>query len=712
MAAVAVPPRSFNKHGNKSHTPKNEKDSLEILMQMGFPENRALKSLASTGDKGVQLASDWLLSHVNDITLDEKVDRDYILYLCPVGGLQAELNAFWEKSQNLCGWNGAHAYFPHVTLCGFFKVSDNKLKFLTNAFSNLEAKIQNLPPTLKLEFFAQTSFIGLFIGGEYYDILKKLVEEFAAEVKKGGVDILEFSGIIMEPPKKQFHISCAYQYTPEHHDTLCKLAHEIHLNCDTRWDLRLYSRDPKVGKFEVRKVLRPYQPKMMDELELVIGDYILIDPSEVSNSADSWYNGVLWSTGVHGAFPGTFTKRTAETWTWTLHKTLFEEETCQIMDGKYVGTCKKHETIYLDLCFNQIGEQQPLKLEEKNLILSVSFTKTQSLENLFTITWIITHNFDETILRQFRSIPLKFKEKSVEERNGIVGNLFHTASDPVYAKVHKDKKHKHVRNLFVMRHGERIDFCFGRDWTENVFDEDGKYHRNNLNLPKTMYKRKNHLEYIRDSPLSETGKHQARLTGAAFREENVSVSHIFASPALRCVETAQAFLEGLICFSGGHLKICIEPSLFEYLGWYHPIIPIWMKPEELHKQGFKINTGYTPFLAIKDMNLDESIQECYDRTANFSRFVVKKLPPDGGNILLVAHAGSLDMCTHQLCGLNAKSATDFHLQLTSIPYCGLCMVQEDMEAKKWIMKEPPIPSLIHGSNRSFDYKLLQANFQK
>ena len=56
---------------------------------MGFSRKRALKALAATGAQAgrglsaAQIASDWLMAHAHDQTLDNPCPRHFHIHLCP-----------------------------------------------------------------------------------------------------------------------------------------------------------------------------------------------------------------------------------------------------------------------------------------------------------------------------------------------------------------------------------------------------------------------------------------------------------------------------------------------------------------------------------------------------------------------------------------------------------------------------------------------------
>ncbi|PAV75557.1 hypothetical protein WR25_20726 [Diploscapter pachys] len=65
-------------------------------------------------------------------------------------------------------------------------------------------------------------------------------------------------------------------------------------------------------------------------------------------------------------------------------------------------------------------------------------------------------------------------------------------------------------------------------------------------MPKRLPNREGgHMLYENDTPLTEVGYLQAKLTGQSMKENGIEIAHVFCSPALRCVQTATGLLEGM-----------------------------------------------------------------------------------------------------------------------------------------------------------------------
>lgn len=86
------------------------------------------KALAATGNQSANAAMNWLVSHVNDMNLDENEMREYALVAVPFGSIEEHLTHFWEDSKDLTGWNDAHNMFPHIMLIPFFQVKKFTIK--------------------------------------------------------------------------------------------------------------------------------------------------------------------------------------------------------------------------------------------------------------------------------------------------------------------------------------------------------------------------------------------------------------------------------------------------------------------------------------------------------------------------------------------------------------------------------------------------------
>lgn len=151
------------------------------------------------------------------------------------------------------------------------------------------------------------------------------------------------------------------------------------------------------------------------------------------------------------------------------------------------------------------------------------------------------------------------------------------------------------------------------------------------------------------------------------------------------------------------VKIKIEPGLFEWLLWYPDGLPNWMTSGELTAAGYNIDLDYRPFIAeevLKDSQ--ESCEKFYARSALVANGALDAHPV--GNVILVGHAATLDVCSRELIGKTARLANEMTKVIQKVPYCSLLQLRE--EGGKWEITEPPFPPVTHSTNQRFDYKIL------
>ncbi len=168
-----------------------------------------------------------------------------------------------------------------------------------------------------------------------------------------------------------------------------------------------------------------------------------------------------------------------------------------------------------------------------------------------------------------------------------------------------------------------------------------------------------------DPPLSDDGFVQAQQLAKRLKREKIS--HIFASPFLRTVQTANAVAEVL------SLPIKFETGLSEWLN------PAWMteEPERLSTSALaelfpRIDIGYTSRIAAKYPETHEKVRE---RSGQTARCLATEFFPQ--DILLVAHGASVLGGAMGLVGEIAK--TEVKASLCSL----VKVVRED---PKWLLE--------------------------
>ncbi len=706
MSTPPLPPRApsnsrpLSSASNVQNSTANHgKTTLETLLQMGFSKERSLKALAATGTPSrahgaAQIAADWLMAHVQDPTIDEICPRHFHIHLCPAQGspLSKSLQTFWDASVSQIGWNGAHNLYPHITLVAGLAVPDEKVEQFVNivqrtCHQKFGADLATLSE-MSFEKYVSPNFLGFFVGKNEEILLRSLVQALAEEVRTElGLSI---DAKINHDTKSSFHITLAYQFLQKHYAGLQDLAASVDIGAKADWELRVYSCEMRMAMPDVNafKVDHAHRSRDNEELELILGDYIYITEDAWEASNEGWISGTSWLTGKAGYLPRNYVIPTAENNTWTVHLAL-------PVDGRETSL-------------------PPAAAGASEMSSATSLERLKELANAVTSsTWTLNSV----------SATAKDEHQQLDDTVSI------SSSATVINNTGRSKHHqppRGPRKIFVVRHGERVDFTFGTNWMLMNFDKEGKYRRMDMNMPKTVPARKLGREgFVRDCPLTEIGHMQAEITGRNLRDAGIQISHVYASPSLRCVQTASSILKGL---GSQYLKIHIEPGLFEWLAWYQDSMPDWMTAMELAEAGYNIEVGYKPYISAEELqdaqaNLGtEGCEAYYTRNFFVTQCVLASTEAEGGDILFVGHAATLDACARQLTGQDPRPLPDMMTMVRKVAYCGVAMLEEDEVApgsvasdrnkggggakRKWRLKEPPVFPLTHSSNSRFDVREL------
>lgn len=192
------------------------------------------------------------------------------------------------------------------------------------------------------------------------------------------------------------------------------------------------------------------------------------------------------------------------------------------------------------------------------------------------------------------------------------------------------------QTVWIVRHGNRLDFVHP-EW---------------FNTAERRY----------DPPLSEDGLIQAKELGERLKKEKIA--HIFSSPFLRSIQTADRVAEAL------NLPIKIEAGLSEWLN------PFWMTElPQTHPQTFlaeqypRIDWSYASQVMPQYPESEESL---WQRTTQTAKRLVTDFCED---ILLVGHGASVLGTTKGLVGGDP---------VVNAPLC--CLVKVVGYTDKWEME--------------------------
>jgi broad specificity phosphatase PhoE len=203
--------------------------------------------------------------------------------------------------------------------------------------------------------------------------------------------------------------------------------------------------------------------------------------------------------------------------------------------------------------------------------------------------------------------------------------------------------------IIIMRHSERLDFVLQNpDWPAEAFIN-GVYTPYTRQLLTVLPHRDDPYDHVLDTPLTRYGKAHAHRTGEFFRSLNLVPDQAYTSPAMRCIQTADAVLHG--CGVRRNAPLKIDLALHEPIRRELPI----QSPNYYASAGFNVDLHYRPLLPSNDSRLilGESRLEYYQRTYHVLKRITDRLINKGkkaapSTTLIVTHRAGVTLLASML----------------------------------------------------------------
>lgn len=183
-------------------------------------------------------------------------------------------------------------------------------------------------------------------------------------------------------------------------------------------------------------------------------------------------------------------------------------------------------------------------------------------------------------------------------------------------------------NLLLLTHAELLE-KIDENWFNTISkDDQNDYAPSNLNYPRVLPVRKQE-EYKEDCPITEFGNHMAFTLGEYLTHKGCRPRTIYTAPEMKCIQTAQAFIQGQRHAGFSSSLIAVEPALGE---WRHKkLSKISVSPEEWldsNESDYFIDKRYpTKFEYPQLLIAEESKEHYFERLfAGFTDILRKDLP--------------------------------------------------------------------------------------